>query len=135
MDKVTIARYVNSNLRKGDKLFGHFMTVRPIKIRMFLFLGPLAALTLTRYVLAVSQNGIYFHRLGLFGGVENMDYFSYSEIAALSVGKGFIQTPLKFLFANQRTLKVKACIKNSKRQPVMSDELKNILMNRIAIVS
>ena len=111
MNKEQAKKHIEENLNKGDSLVGFFQAVSPPNIWLFLLIGPLFILSMRMYFLAVTDKGISFHKLSLLGKFKEHDFFEFSEIESVKIGKGILQRPMKFVFINKRKIKVKAQLK------------------------
>ena len=131
MDKSKALVHVKENLTEADSLLGLFQATKPFKIWLFLILGPLAVLSVRTYIIAVSEQGIYFHRLNLMGKFTDFDFFTYNEINQVKFGKGWLQCPAAFLFFNDRRLYVKAQLKGVKKVAKLSGDLQRIIEQKI----
>lgn len=111
MNKEQAKEYIEENLNEGDSLIGFFQAISPPKIWLFLLIGPLFFLSMRTYFLAVTEKGISFHKLSLLGKFKEHDFFEFGDIESVKIGKGLLQRPMKFVFKNNRKLKLKAQLK------------------------
>lgn len=110
--KTEIAKkHIEKNLASDDSLVGFFYAVQPFKWWLFLLIGPLAVLSMKSLFVAVTKNGLTFHRLNMLGRFSGSDSFAYKEVDGVKIGKGLLQRPMKFKFTNGRTLNIKAQLK------------------------
>lgn len=134
MRKDIAEEHIIQKLNRNDALIGFFQAITPIRFWMFLVIGPFAALGIRTYFVAVSEQGIYFHLLSMFGKIRHMDFFTFDEIHNLKIGKGMIQRPMQFSFFNGRQLKVKAQLKSLDRVAKIKPEVQAYLENKVRIV-
>lgn len=132
MKKETAQEHIKLNLIEGDSLISFFQAVQPIKIWLFFLIGPLAVLSMKMYFLAVTEKGLYFHRLSLLGKFNGFDFFAYDEIESVVIGKGVLQRPMKFQFRNGRTLKIKAQLKGVEKIAKLTSEAQQHIELNIA---
>lgn len=104
-------RHIEKNIASDDSLIGFFYAIQPFKWWLFLLIGPLAVLSMKSLFVAVTKNGLTFHRLNMLGKFSDNDFFSYKEIDNVKIGKGLLQRPMEFKFTNGRRLKIKAQLK------------------------
>lgn len=110
--KTEIAQnHIQKNLTPDDSLIGFFYAIQPFKWWLFLLIGPLAVLSMKSLFVAVTKNGLTFHRLNMLGRFSGSDSFTYKEIESVEIGKGLLQRPMKFKFTNGRKLNIKAQLK------------------------
>ncbi len=133
MNKEQAQAYIEQNIKEDDTLIGFFQAVSPPKIWMFFVLGPLAILSMRMYFLAVTERGIYFHKLSLLGKFEDSDFFEFDEIESVRIGKGILQRPMKFHFKNSRKIKVKAQLKGHKKIAKVTADVQSYIENRIPL--
>ncbi|MBL4587235.1 MAG: hypothetical protein JKX84_09300 [Flavobacteriales bacterium] len=115
MKKEQAKEHIRTTFREGESLVGFFISMQRMKFWLLILLGPLIALTMRHYYVAVSDKGVHFYRLTMLGKFsDNHDFFSYAEITSIRIKKGFIQRPLHFQFSNGRTLKLRAQLKGVK---------------------
>jgi len=111
MVKEKAHKYISENIGSDEELIGFFQAVQPFKIWLFFIIGPLAVFSMKFFFLAVTNKGVYFFRLNYFDKFVTKDLFLYREIKSLEIGKGMLQRPMKFTFANDKVVKVKAQLK------------------------
>lgn len=104
-------RHIEKNIASDDSLIGFFYAIQPFKWWLFLLIGPLAVLSMKSLFVAVTKNGLTFHRLNMLGKFSDNDSFSYKEIDNVKIGKGLLQRPMEFKFTNGRRLEIKAQLK------------------------
>ncbi len=109
-----VLEYINNTLDESDELIGYFFG-QEFNIGIYLIFGPLSMLKMKRYYIAVSQNGVHFHRVNLLEKICQSDFFSFDEIDEIKISKkGVIQKKIEFTFKNGRSVKVKSPIKGVK---------------------
>ena len=111
MKKEDARLHIEQHLEPGDSLVGFFQAIQPFKWWLFFLIGPLGVLSMKFYFVAVTRQGITFHRLNLLGKFAGLDRFSFDEIEHVKIGKGLLQRPLRFFFKNGRKLYVKGQLK------------------------
>lgn len=111
MNKEQAKKHIEENLNDGDSLIGFFLAISPPNLWLLLLIGPLFILSMRTYFLAVTEKGISFHRLSLFGKFKGHDFFEFGEIESVKIGKGLLQRPMKFKFKNNRKIRIKAQLK------------------------
>jgi hypothetical protein len=131
MDKERAHEHIKRNLREHDSLIGFFQAIEPPKIWLFFLIGPLAALRMRMYFLAVTTKGLHFHRLNLLGKFKEHDYFDFCEIERVEVGKGVLQRPMKFHFKNNRKIKVKAQLKGVEKVAKLTADVQRHIEDNI----
>ena len=121
--------YVNENLNEDDVLIGYFWSMEAIKIWLFMLIGPFAAFSMKFYVVAVSEKGLYFHRINFLEKFADTDFFTYEEIETLALSKGMLNALLKFHFVNGRKLKLKSPLKG--KNAIISTEIQTFLLEKL----
>jgi hypothetical protein len=104
-------KHIQKNIASDDFLIGFFYAIQPFKWWLFFLIGPLAVLSMKSLFVAVTKNGLTFHRLNMLGKFSGSDSFTYKEIENVKIGKGLLQRPMEFKFINGRKLKIKAQLK------------------------
>ena len=133
MDKAKAQQHIQQNLASGDSLVGFFYTIQPYKSWLFLFLGPLAALSMKYYFVAVTQAGITFHRMNMLGKFAEADRFAYADISSIKIGKGLLQRPMLLAFKNGRKLKIKAQLRGVDKVAKLTDDVQRYIESHIAV--
>ncbi|MET2898553.1 hypothetical protein ABXV22_09560 [Vibrio rotiferianus] len=134
MNKEQAKKYIEDNLNDGDSLIGFFQAVSPPNIWLFLLIGPLFILSMRTYFLAVTEKGISFHRLSLLGKFKEHDFFEFSDIESVKIGKGLLQRPMKFTFKNNRKIKVKAQLKGVEKVAKLLPDVQEHIESNIPLV-
>lgn len=133
MNKERAKEYIEESLNDGDSLIGFFQAISPPNIWLFFLIGPLFVLSMNTYFLAVTEKGIYFYRLSLLGKFKEHDFFEYSEIESVVIGKGIIQRPMMFTFKNNRKIKVKAQLKGVEKIAKLLPEVQQHIERNIPL--
>lgn len=133
MNKYQAKEYIDTHLEGDDVLIGFFQAVRPPYLWLALLVGPLFVLSMRIYFLAVTERGIAFHRLSMFGKFKDYDFFEYSEIESVKIGKGMLQRPMEFKFKNDRKLMVKAQLKGVAKVAKLSPEVQRHIEQNISL--
>lgn len=133
MNKERAKEYIEESLNDGDSLIGFFQAISPPNIWLFFLIGPLFVLSMNTYFLAVTEKGIYFYRLSLLGKFKEHDFFKYSEIESVVIGKGIIQRPMMFTFKNNRKIKVKAQLKGVEKIAKLLPEVQQHIERNIPL--
>lgn len=133
MKKEKAQVYIEENLNKGDTLIGFFQATKWPNFWLLVILGPLFAVTMKMYFLAVTEQGLYFHRLGLFGGIKDAHFIRFNEIASVSIGEGILQRPIHFSLKNGKKIKVRAQINGAERIAKLSPEVQQHLVKNITV--
>lgn len=131
MRKERARHHIDEHLEPGDSVVGFFQATRWPRIWVFFLLGPLAMLGLRILFIAVSQRGVYFHRVSHIDRFEGHDFFRFDEISACDVGRGFLNKRVRFLFNNNRRLRVLAQFRGADRVARLSPEVQEYLMQRV----
>lgn len=131
MNKERAHEHIKLNLREHESLIGFFQAMEPPKIWLFFLIGPLAALSMRMYFLAVTTTGLYFHRLNLLGKFKGHDYFDFSEIESVKVGKGLLQRPMRFHFKNNRKIQLKAQLKGVEKVAKLTTDVQQHIEDNI----
>lgn len=132
MKKDEVRQRLSSELSDGEQMVGLFQAMTPLNIPLFLILGPLIALTIRQYFVALTDRGIHFQKTNLFGKLTQRDFFPYEEIMSARIGKGIMQVPMKYVFSNGRKLKLNAQRKGVKRVAKIDDEMIQYIRNNVA---
>lgn len=132
MNKQQAEEHLLANLKEGDAIVGFFQAVSPANIWLLFLIGPLFILSMKIYFVAISQQGIYFHKLSLLGKFKECDFFAFSEIENVAIGKGLLQRPMKFLFKNDRKLKLKAQLKGVEKVAKLTADVQQHIEANIA---
>ena len=131
MRNETAKRHIDDHLEPGDSVVGWFGGVSWPRLWVWFLLGPLAVLGLRQWFIAVSHRGVYFHRISLIAKPEGYDFFRYDEITECDVGRGYLNKPMRFLFNNNRRLKVRAQSRGLKHVPKLTPEVQEHLVQRV----
>ncbi len=99
---------IDNHLAPAENLLGFFFAQGATNLGLFFLIGPLAAFSIRSYYVAATNLGIHFHLINLHGGFTHSDFFPFEEIENVNIGKGALQTPMKFVFSNGRDVKIKA---------------------------
>jgi hypothetical protein len=114
MHKDKACEHIKQNLSSNEDLVGFFQAQKPCKFWLYFIIGPLILLATRNYFIAVTNKGIHFHMLNFLGKYSQHDFFSYTEIEKIKIGKGVITIPITFFFSNGAKLKIKAFKKGVK---------------------
>ena len=108
MHKDKAFEHLKNNISPEEEILDFFHASKIFNIWLFVLMGPLAVLTIKGYFVAVTNKGLHFHALSLLGKFSQHDFFAYTEIECVKIGRGILQIPMKFTFANGRKLKIRA---------------------------
>lgn len=133
MKKEEAQQYIEQHLKPGDSLVGFFQAIQPFKIWLFVLIGPLAVFSMKYYFVAVTQQGITFHRLNLLGKFAGQDDFAYDDIEKATIGKGWLQRPMKFFFKNGRKLYVKGQLKGVEKIAKLNEATQRFIEEHVRI--
>lgn len=111
MNKIEAQQHIDKYIEPGDPLVGFFYAQQPFKFWLFFLIGPFAVLSMKHLFIAVTQKGLHIHRLSMMGKFTQGDFFNFSEIENVKIGKGILQRPMTFTFKNGRKIKIKAQLK------------------------
>lgn len=131
MKKEDARQHIEQHLEPGDSLVGYFQAIQPFKLWLFLFIGPLAVLSMKYYFVAVTRNGITFHRLNLLGKFAGQDAFAFSDIESVKIGKGMLQRPMTFRFSNGRKLYLKGQLKGVEKVAKIDAETQRFIEDNV----
>lgn len=131
MSKIKVTEAVNKYISPDESVIGSFSGIVPYKLWLFFLIGPLAVLSMKSYYAAVTDKGVHFIKLNMMGKPGNHDFFSYSEIADVKVGKGFLRTPLKFRFTNGRKFYIQAMRKGVEKIAKLEPEALSYLQQHV----
>jgi len=134
MNKQDAREYIEKNLNVDDTLVGFFQAIRPPKIWLFFLIGPLFILSMRSYFVAVTEKGISFYRLSLLGKFKEHDFFEFSEIENVKIGKGLLQRPMIFTFTNNRKIKVKAQLKGVEKVAKLLPDVQDYIEKNISLI-
>ncbi len=134
MNKEQAQEQIEKCLVPNDSLVGFFIAQQSFKIWLVFLIGPLAMLSMKSYFVAVTEKGICFHRLSLFGKFANSDFFEFSEIENVKIGKGLIQRPMSFEFRNGRKMKIKAQLKGVEKVAKLTETVQQHIEKNIAVL-
>lgn len=134
MHKEAAQNHIEENLVPGDSLVGFFYALQPFKIWLFFLIGPLAVFSMKYHFVAVTQKGITFHRLNMLGKFSDSDSFEFNEIESVKIGKGLLQRPMQFKFANGRKLALKAQLKGVEKVAKLTDAVQKHIEHNIKTV-
>ena len=115
MKKEQAEALVRTNMSEGEQLVGFFNATYTLSIWWFLLIGPLLALGTRVYVVGVTDRGVHFHKLSLFGKPDQNDFFAFADITRLRIGNLGLVFRMAFLFSNKRKLKINAVKVGSKK--------------------
>ena len=133
MNKEELQEYIEENLVEDDTLIGFYQAQVPMKFWLFFVVGPFAALSMKFYMVAVSEKGVYFHKLSLWGKIAQSDFFAYNEIEGLQIGKGMLQRPMTFFFDNTRKLYLRGQLKGTSKVAKFEPQVQEYLEQHIEI--
>ena len=126
-------QHIENHLQEGDELVGFFSAQSPFPIWWVLLLGPLGILFLKAYFVAVTKNGINFHRLTLWGKFkDDGDFFNFDEIENVKIKGGVVQRPMIFTLKNGTKIKVKAQIRALAKVANLTEETQKHIEENIA---
>jgi len=114
---------IEKHMQNDESLVGFFMAVKRPPFLLFFLMGPLASLGFRTYVVGVTNLGIHFHKLDIWGKFSQHDFFAFNEIKDIRVGKGYLQTPIKYTFVNGEKLKIFAQKKGVEKIAKISDNV------------
>lgn len=134
MDKDKAKEHIQKHIEQDDALIGIFYAQQPLKIWLFILIGPFAAFSMKFYFVGVTTKGIHFHRLNLLGKFADHDFFEYDEIENVKISKGILQRPMKFQFKNGRSLKLKAQLKGVEKVAKLNDVTQQHIENNITML-
>ena len=135
MKKEEARQHIEQNLEPGDSLVGFFQAIQPFKLWLFLFIGPLAVLSMKHYFVAVTRQGITFYRLSTMGKFAGQDSFAFGDIESVKIGKGLLQRPMTFRFNNGRKLYVKATLKGVEKVAKIDAETQSFIEDNVRTVT
>ena len=135
MKKEQAQEYIEQKLEENDTLIGFFQATKLPSMWWFLLIGVLLFLGLRVYFIGITERGLYFHKLSLFGKFESYDFFNFEEIESVKIGKGLIQRPMKFHFKNERKMKVKAQLKGVERLAKLTPDLQSYIEDKIQLAN
>ena len=134
MNKQNAKEYIEQNLNADDTLVGFFQAIRPPKFWLVLLIGPLFILSMRSYFIAVTEKGISFYRLSLLGKFKEHDFFEFSEIENVKIGKGLLKRPMVFTFKNNRKIKVKALLKGVEKVAKLLPNVQEHIENNVSLI-
>jgi hypothetical protein len=134
MNKFDAQKNIEKYIEPGDSLIGFFYAQQPFKIWLFFLIGPFAVFSMKHLFVAVTKNGIHFHRVSLLDKFIQGDFFNYNEIEAVKIGKGMLQRPMRFKFKNGRNLKIKAQLKGVEKVAKLTDDTQKHIEANIATI-
>lgn len=118
-------------MAQGESLVGFFMAQKRPPFWLFFIVGPLAAIGFKVYFVGVTNLGVHFHKLSLLGKFSQHDFFSFNEIKSIKIGNGFFQIPMKYVFANGKTLKLRAQKRGVERVAKADDRIVSYLNEHV----
>lgn len=133
MNKEKAQEYIQAHLNENDSLIGFFQAIETPKIWLYFLIGPLAALSMKYYFLAVTEKGIHFHKLSMLGKFAGSDFFKFNEIESVKIGKGLIQRPMMFKFKNSRKLKINAQLKGVEKVAKITENVQQHIERNIPL--
>ncbi len=133
MKKEEIRQHIEQHLKPGDSLVGFFQAIQPFKLWLFFLIGPLAVFSMKYYFVAVTQQGISFHRLSLLGKFAGQDDFAYADIEKAKIGKGMLQRPMRFFFKNGRKLYLKGQLKGVEKIAKLDEATQRFIEEHVRI--
>lgn len=123
-------------LEKGDKLVGFFIAQSPFPIWWYMLLGPLGLFFLKTYFIAVTNNGIGFHKLTLMGKFKgDGDFFNYDEIESIKIKNGLMRRPMIFALKNGVKVKIKAQKKGLGQAAKLNEDTLEHIIKNIPVIS
>lgn len=131
MDKERIkSDLILPHLNPEEELIGFFQATYMSPF-CWIFLGsPLMCFGTRHYYVAVTNKGLHLHKLNLWGKPDTYNFFPYIEISKIKLDKGFLQAPLKLIFANGRKLTLNAQLKGIGKVAKLDDKTKEFLLSK-----
>ncbi|MBF4437304.1 hypothetical protein ERJ77_23040, partial [Vibrio anguillarum] len=71
--------------------------------------------------------------LSLLGKFKEHDFFEFSEIESVKIGKGLLQRPMKFTFQNNRKITVRAQLKGVGKVAKLLPEVQQYIESRMTL--
>ena len=134
MNKEKTKLHIEKNLHDGDSLVGFFQAISPPKYWLLFLIGPIFLLSMRIYFIAVTEKGISFHKLSFLGKFKEHDFFEFNEIESVKIGKGLLHRPMKFVFTNNRKIKIKAQLKGSEKVAKLLPDVQKHIESNISSV-
>lgn len=132
MDKEKVkSDLILPHLKPGEELIGFFQATYTSPF-LLLLSGPLMFLAMRLYYVAVTNHGLHLHKLNLWWKPDTYNFFPYTEISNIKLGKGFMRAPLKLIFANGRKLTIAAQLKGVDKVAKLDDKTKEYLLSKSA---
>ncbi len=133
MNKQQAEKHITENLEAGDQLIGFFFAIKPANFWLIFLLGPFFMLTMRQYYVAVTEQGVSFFKLDILGKFQLHDFFSYSDIESVKIGRGLLQRPMIFTFKTNRKLKLKAQLKGVEKVATLKPEVQTYIEQNIPL--
>jgi len=130
MKKEQILEHIEQELEENELLIGFFMAQYKPSYWFLVLIGPLWALGIRVHYIGVTERGLYFHKCNILGKITGFDFFSYDEIESVYFGKGLLQRPMKFLFKNNRKLKLSAQLKGVEKIPKLTPDIQDYIQKK-----
>jgi hypothetical protein len=119
-------------VEKGERILDSVHGISPAT-GWFLLLGPLAAFMMKYYLLTITEDAIYFHRLNITSKIVQSDRFTYPELAGSKFETGFINNEFKFRFENGRKLLIRSPRKSlGKKASVLAESTVKFLKEKLS---
>jgi hypothetical protein len=94
------------NLKADEQLIGFFQGMSTPSFDWIILLGPLMYLGMAAYYVAVTSNGLHFHKQKSLFKPAQYNFFPYAEIKKLKLSKGILKSTLNVELTNGRKLKL-----------------------------
>lgn len=133
MSKAKAQEAINPYIATGESLIGIFSGTVPFKFWLCFLIGPLAAFSAKGYFIAITDKGLHFVKIGMTGKPVQHDFFAYSEIKEMKLGKGILQMPMTFYFTSGKKFFVKGQRKGVERVAKLDDAMLAYLKEKIQI--
>ncbi len=115
------------HIQEAD-LIGFFQANYFPSTKWHVFLGPFSAFMTRVCYVAVTNQGIHFHKLTMLGKPDTYEFFNFSSIRAIKIGKGSLYSPVQFLFTNGDTLLLQAQQVSFGKSVALDDQTRDFLL-------
>lgn len=130
MNKVSIRNeLVLPKLKQDEELIGYFQAQYAPSYWWLILIGPLWALGIRLYVIAVTNQGLHLTKFNLLGRPDVYNFFPSAEITSLHLGDGVMQAPLQLNFANGRELRLRVQLGGIGRIAKLDDTTREFLIS------
>lgn len=117
-------------IKQGEELVWFFQAHNVPPFWKLLLFGPFIMLVVRFHFIAITNQGIHFHKLSFWWKPDTHTYFTWGEIEGINLGKWFLNAPLKIHFSNHTEIKFKAQLKGIEKIAKLDEKTKEFILSK-----